>query len=173
MSTTRIKSTAVNNVAYTGIVTISQYTNGKKIATAKTHNAGGRALFNFLANCLTGDFDTAKANIPTKILLLAKNKDTGTLEPADPQFKYILTNPELVYSTNECIVKYSFIIPQERFTGTGFNAIGLYPSSATYTDTGNYVAVCDIDSSNFKLAIAMSTVLVLDWELHISNGQQH
>lgn len=170
MSKKSIKSAAVNNVAYTGVVTLSRYTNGKKAIIAKVHNAGGRALFAFLAGCLIGDFDKAKANLPTKILLLNKDAEDGTIKAANAQFKYLLANPELVHSTDKCVVRYSFIIPQEYMAGTGFNAIGLYPSSASGTSLGDYVALCEINSSRFNLA--PSSVLVLDWELRISNGEQ-
>jgi hypothetical protein len=68
-------------------------------------------------------------------------------------------------------VRYSFIIPQEYFAAGNnqnairFNAIGLYTNSAQ--DAKDYAAYCKVDTSGWSLSI--SSVLVLDWELHISN----
>ena len=162
-----IKSNAKNALAYTGIVKLSQYTKGKKFTVAEIHNEGGLALFNFLADCLISDFETAKADRPTKILLLKVNEEGVPMQADNTSFIYLLTAPEKVYSENEGIVRYSFIIPQEYFVGTNFNAIGLYPNSATYQDIANYAAYCTVDTNEWSLSI--SSVLVLDWELHISN----
>jgi hypothetical protein len=163
-----IKSIAVNNVEYTGIVKLSQYTAGKKIAVTEQYNEGGKALFNFLVDCLIGDFDIAKADRPAKIMLL-NTDDAGNLAKAtNTGFIYLLSKPEKVYSAKkEGIVRYSFIIPQDYFVGTTFNAIGLYASSASELDLTDYAALCAIDLSDVTLSI--SSVLVLDWELHISN----
>ena len=130
------------------------------------------SLFNFLADCLVGDFDAARLNCPAKILLLNFDKETQEVSQApNTSFIYLLTTPEKLYSTSEGIVKYSFIIPQEYFAAgdingaTRFNAIGLYAGSAT--DAEDYAAYCEVDTSGWSVSI--SSVLVLDWELHISN----
>ena len=67
-----MKSTTINNIGYTGIVTLSQYTNGKQFILAKTHNAGANPLFNFLADCLLGDFSVAAYSLPSKVMLINK-----------------------------------------------------------------------------------------------------
>ena len=163
-----VNGIAVNGLGYTGIVRISQCTGRKKVLVAEMHNEGGRPLFDFLADCLVDDFDIAKLNRPNKILLLKEN-DSGELQRAGgTDFIYLLAKPEKVYSEeNESIVRYSFIIPQEYFNGTGFNAIGLYGRSASAADVERYAACCKVDTSEWNLSI--SSVLVLDWELHISN----
>ena len=55
-----IKGIAKSSLEYTGIVNLSQYINGKKFTIAQLHNAGGKPLFEFLADCLVGDFEIAK-----------------------------------------------------------------------------------------------------------------
>lgn len=166
-----LRGTAKNNIAYTGVVKLSQYTNGKKFAIAEIHNEGGKPLFDFLTDCLIGDFDIAKADRPTKILLLNIDEDDEINKADNTSFIYLLSKPEKVYSENAGIVKYSFIIPQEYFAAgnangaTRFNAIGLYTDSAK--DAKDYAACCKVDTSEWSISI--SSVLVLDWELHISN----
>ena len=171
---TGIKGTTINSLGYTGIVTLSQYIGAKRKILAKSHNEGGMALFNYLASCLAGDFDIVSVDRPTKILLLDMNRDESTgdikLERAvNSRFITLLTKPEIVYSNVEGIVRYSFVIPQEMLMGTNFNAIGLYSASAVEEDINDYAACCSIELD--KNNMSLSTVLVVDWELHISNKE--
>ena len=170
MHKVNIKGTAVANIEYTGIVKLSQCIKGKNFVLAEMHNAGGKPLFNFLANCLIGDFEVARLTRPAKIMLLQEDEETGgIMKASNTSFIYLLSKPDMVYSAeNKSIVRYSFIIPQDFFSGTSFNAIGLYNSSATEADLEDYSAfVGNINLSNVNVSI--SSVLVLDWELHISN----
>ena len=166
----KVKGTAINNIEYTGIVTISQYTKGKKNVIAEVHNVGGKPLFNFLADCLLGDYATAANDRPIKILLLNID-DNGNKHIAESTtFISLLAAPEKIHSEDSGRVRYSFIIPQEYFAAGSpgsvrFNAIGLYANSATGPD--DYAAYCEVDTSNWS--ISMTSVIVLDWELHISN----
>lgn len=166
-----LKGITKSNIEYTGIVTLSQYTKGKKFTIAKIHNVGGKSLFNFLVDCLMGDFDIARIDRPTKIALLNVDEEKNITAAENTSFIHLLTKPEKVYSKDEGIVKYSFVIPQEYFTAGNasgaarFNAIGLYANSATEVE--DYAAYCTVDTSDWEISI--SSVLVLDWELHISN----
>jgi hypothetical protein len=163
-----IKSAAINNLEYTGIVKLSQYTNGKRFTVLEKHNEGGKALFNFLTDCLIGDFDIAKIDRPSKIMLLNHDGSGNLTKATNTSFIYLLSKPEKLYSAEkEGIVRYSFMIPQDYFIGTDFNAIGLYTSSASELDLADYAAFCEVNLSDVNLSI--SSVLLLDWELHISN----
>lgn len=168
---TNVKGKTANNIGYTGIVTISQYVKSKKIVLAQSHNEGGVALFNYLASCLAGDFSVAEVTRPSKIMLLNVDDTSGKARQItrarNAEFIPILAKPEQVYSAAEGIVRYSFIIPQDALAGTNFNAVGLYTATATYADFEDYAAlsIINLDRSNLSL----SSVLVLDWELHISN----
>jgi hypothetical protein len=168
MSRVNVHGTISNTLGYTGIVTLSQYIGGKKVKIAEKHNTGGKPLFEFLADCLVGDFDIAKLDLPNKILLLNKDDDGSIAKANNTDFIYLTSKPGKVENATEGIVKYSFIILQEIFSGTNFNAIGLYTNSATTEDVENFAAFCDIDTRALN-DISMSSVLVLDWELHLSN----
>lgn len=167
MNNVGIQGLVANNIDYKGIVTLSQKIGGKKVKLAKIHNAGGRALFDFLADCLMGDFDSAKINRPSKITLLYRDSDNNLTKADNTPFIYITTKPERVLTNlDEGVVRYSFTISQDIFFGTTFNAIGLYTDSETNIE--NYAAYCQIDSADLG-DISVSSVLLLDWELHISN----
>lgn len=170
-----MKNAAVNNLRYTGTVTLSQYINNKKIPIKQIKNSGGNSLFNFLSNCLMGDFDTAYYERPTKIMLLyttAKGEDPSkiSVEPVSG-FIHFLTQPERIYSDTSMAsstVCYSFVIPMDLIESTNFNSIGLYADMATELDAENYAALCDVgDMSRMQSA---SSVLLVDWRLTITNN---
>ena len=142
-----MRNTAINNLTYTGIVTLSRYVGSKKIKIAQLHNTGGNPLFDFLADCLIGDFVTAKVFRPTKIMLLNRievSDEPGTYEyDSKSGFIYLLTKPEKIDSATQSKVRYSFIIPKDQIEGvdttTGLG-IGLYTDSTTLDDINNYAA---------------------------------
>jgi hypothetical protein len=171
MNNANIKGTAYNSIKYTGLVTIAQCINSKKFVLAQIHNEGNLPLFNFLADCLAGDFDIAAIDRPTKIMLLnevVNEKGASRSMAGTTGFISLLSKPERVYSSTEGIVRYSFMIPPEALTGaTDCNAIGLYTASAGSADLDDYAARCEVNFSSIN--ISLSSVLLVDWELHISN----
>ena len=88
----KLKSSTTSRVEYTGIVRLSQYTGGKKFTIAEMHNVGGKPLFDFLADCLIGDFDLAKLDRPTKILLLNIDEERNIMAADNVNFIYLLSN---------------------------------------------------------------------------------
>lgn len=55
---------------YSGKVTISSYLGDRLIQTETSHNAGLPKLFQFIGNCLQGNWSNAKSNRPCKLVLL-------------------------------------------------------------------------------------------------------
>jgi hypothetical protein len=167
-----MKNIAINNLKYTGIVTLSQYIGSKKVKIAQVHNSGGDSLFNFLASSLIGDFTMAKALRPTKIMLLKQENTSDepiyrTTDNAD--FYYLLTRPEKITSVGLSRIKYSFLIPKEVIDSLAdFEklCVGLYADAATADEPSNYAAVCNLGISKNNV---VSASLVVDWELIISN----
>ena len=166
---------AINNLKYTGIVTLSQYIKNKKIPIMRVHNSGGSCLFNFFTNCLAGDFESARASVPGKIMLLKRtiqqndNTQLTVLEPASG-FLSLLTTPTRKLSSSQgdaSAVVYSFIVPRDVLEAADFNGIGLYPMSALTSDYENYAAFAGISLGD--TTFSTSSVLVVDWELSISN----
>ena len=169
-----MKNIAVNNLSYTGTVTLSQYSNNKKIPIKQIKNSGGNSLFNFLSNCLIGDIDTAYYERPTKIMLLyTEEGDSASDMIVKPVsgFIHFLTQPERVYtdtSMASSTVCYSFVIPMDIIESTNFNSIGLYADMATELDAANFAALCKVDNiSRMQLS---SSVLLVDWRLTITNN---
>lgn len=169
-----MKNSVINNLGYTGIVTLSLYNDSKKIPVAQVHNSGYSSLFNFLANCLMGDFDTANFELPTKIKLLYSEIDPATnqrIVESASGFIYFLNRPErlaLANSQNSSAVCYSFVVPRDIIENAKFNSIGLYPNMASELDIDSYSAICDL--GNNLNGLASSAVLVVDWKLIITNN---
>lgn len=172
-----MKNTISNNMNYTGIVSLSQYSSGKKFLLKQIHNAGGDVLFNFLSDCLTGDFELAKISMPVKIMFLnITENDNGSKEfkrAANHSFSYLMTKPEKIYAPGAGTVRYSFMIPYDAVKGTEFNAIGLYADYAK-EDSGldDFAAYCMVDPDELNLSLSTSSALVVDWDLIISNANK-
>lgn len=173
-----MKGNAINTLIYTGIVTLSQYRCGKKIKVAQVHNTGGNPLFNFLADCLIGDFAIANISRPTKVMLLIKTtEDDGSLSySAKSGFIYLLSTPEKVYTTESTKVRYSFIIPKDNFMEIPTEAekelgLGLYADDATDENLEKFAAFCSL--KDVKNLNAAANNLVVDWDLVISNNSAY
>lgn len=171
-----MKNIAINNIVYSGEVTISKYKGDKKVNLTKVHNAGYNSLFSFLANCLVGDFYTARFELPTKIrLLYTTSNDTDgskTYEAVSP-FIHVTSKPERVSVDSEAAssaVCYSFAIPRTYIENTNFNSIGLYADNVTEStnDIESFAAFCKIDG--LAGGISDSSLLLVDWKLTITNN---
>ena len=166
-----MKNIAKNAIGYTGIVTISRYSNNKKIEIAKVHNEGRNPLFDFLADCLVGDYTMASVSIPEKIMLLHATGTGDSQKIASASgFIHWTTPPEKITREDKSCARYSFLVPSDRIEGT-FNRIGLYTKAATdkTDELGNYAAYCDIHDTD-NTGSAASAALIIDWELIISNA---
>ena len=168
-----MKNLAVNTLNYAGVVTLSRYNKGKKVKICQVHNAGGEVLFNFLADCLAGDFDLATYNKPVKISLIHVDTETNTITKAsEDDYFNLLSKPEKVYEPGAGKVRYSFMIPQDTVIKQNWNAIGLYADSAEKsTDLADYAAYCMLHEDIAEQTTAITSVLVIDWDLIISNKE--
>jgi hypothetical protein len=168
-----MKNTAVNNLTYTGIVTLSQCIGNKKIQIAKMHNTGGTTLFKFFANCLVGNIAEAQVDRPAKIKLI--NRDAGGEYKSASGFIFKRSTEKLVDNLGECRVRYTFMIPRdllENITSISTLSLGLY--SAYEEDLSNFAAFCDLGPAGLELTRAQLThaSLLVDWELVIANKVQ-
>ena len=131
-------------------------------------------MFSFFANCLAGEFDKAKANIPNNIRILRRSttSDGDSYTAVDGSAIPLRTPPVPSYTAGESRVRFSFIIPKDfldslkqsssQDTVTG---LGLYAKSAKSAD--DFMAFCVL--SNLDQNIQTKAYLVVDWELIISN----
>ena len=164
-----MKAIAKNAMAYTGIVTLSQYIGSKKVKIAEVHNKGNTPLFNFFADCLMGDFETAKINRPTKIMLLHKN-DTDEYESRSG-FIYQTNKPEKDATSGT--VTYGFTLPSNiisKLDSTDINCVGLYSNSTREDEFSDYSALVTFNFDNPNIAAA--SALLIDWKLIVANKNE-
>jgi hypothetical protein len=171
----KIKNATKNTFTYSGKVTLSQYIGTKKVVIGQTNNSGGKPLFDFLVNCFTGNFNTAKVLLPRKIGLYIKNTD-GNISGYD--FYGLITPAKKVNSTaSNGTVRYSFSIPFEVISGIDSFAeafIGLYPenpvviSNDANDEYENYLANFSLKDLNRSLFL--NSALVVDWDLQVGNA---
>jgi hypothetical protein len=172
-----MKHVAGNILAYTGTITLSQYIGSKKTIVARLHNKGGKPLFDFLADCFTGDFTSAKAALPKKIMTYTKTKAEDDTEVfVYSSTHYLLSAAKKVSSTeNGSAVCFSFSIPYDDIRGldqsNSFkNAyIGLYTANVSTTDCKNYLAEFSLESLMENATLALNYSVVVDWVLNITN----
>jgi hypothetical protein len=168
-----MRNRALNTLSYTGIVTLSQYVGNKKVKIARIHNTGGKALFEFLADCLAGNFSAARLKMPKKIKLLrrTRNDDESYSFSSVSGFIFLLDEAVSDSSYSQSKVTYSFLINRDQFDSIDdFNnlCLGLYTNNISNSDDDveNFAAYCVLE--NLDSSITNAT-LVVDWELNISN----
>ena len=172
-----MKNIATNTLSYTGIVSLSQYVGNKKIKIAQIYNTGGSSLFEFLSNCLIGNFDQARINYPTKIKLLNR-------EPQDDQddtynyssvsgFIFMRNTSVPDVNSGKCQVRYSFMIPRDlldNVTNLSTLGLGLYAHGASESEPEKFTAFCALNSLDISRSELTNATLLVDWDLIISNN---
>lgn len=176
-----MKNKITNNIEYSGKVKISAIRDGIVLSSNEFHNSGTSTLFSFFSYCLMGAFEEASLFCPSKVRLLIAN-ETAEAAGADAEVTaasglvYVHTRPERVIhpEIDGGTVKFSFMIPRTMIDSVGFNRIALYPQYARDSDLYDYVAYCDLSgeddlAASMYTAWSLSSVLLIDWELTISN----
>ncbi len=176
----KMKNIAMNNVNYSGKVKLKLQDEGITLQSQEIDNSGTSNLFTFLAYCLMGEFEEASLYLPTKVRLLKANIDAISGEELDVEpssgYVFLRSPPERIYKPeiDGETVKLSFMIPRTMIESIGFNRIALYPQFATDTQYYEYSAYCDLSGVEdlgigSYTAWTLSSVLLIDWELTISN----
>lgn len=175
------KNRLTNSLEYSGKVKISAVRDGVVLASEELSNSGTATLFSFFSYCLMGAFEEAALFCPAKIRLLIANENSdlvgadADVEPASGLI-YVSTRPERVINPeiDGGTVKFSFMIPRTMIDDVGFNRIALYPQYANDSNLYDYIAYCDISGeddldASIYTAWSLSSVLLIDWELTVSN----
>lgn len=169
---------------YEGKVTLTLKSNDRVIKSQTYKNSGTAYLFKFLGYCLIGHYDDVENLLPTKIALLYNNSSIPTSavpSNVEPRSNFIgITQTPSIISTDapaEVKVTYSFEIQRSAIFGD-FNQVALYGDGITDIDSdiGNFSAYYYLTNSarnEFeKQEISQwstTTVLLIDWELSLSN----
>ena len=77
-NTELVKKQDTISVGYSGKVKVTVVDDRKVVSRKIGHNAGGQPLFQFLAQCLCGNYENVKASQPLKIKLFYNKAETKT-----------------------------------------------------------------------------------------------
>lgn len=173
-------ATFSEGLGYEGKVTLTLKSNGRVIKSHTYKNNGTVELFKFLGNCLLGRFTEATKLLPTKILLLyndSKDPITKNARSVTPRSNFIgyAQTPSIVddAKTERVKVTYNFEVPYQLISDN-FNQIALYGDKKTRSDYADFSAYYYL-TENGKFATqeisnwSPTTVLLVEWELSISN----
>lgn len=167
---------------YEGKVTLTLKSDNHILSKRTYKNSGTAQLFKFLGYCLIGRYRDAEELIPAKIALLYNVASTPT--SADPEnvteqsaFIGLRQQPSILSTSSPAEVKvtYSFEVPRSAVFGN-FNQVALYGSGVDTSDMKNFSAyyyLTDGSTDEFDVQIvnqwSTTTVLLIDWELSLSN----
>lgn len=155
----------LNSVSYTGNVKIELFNGKRKLQQYCTHNTGKQRLFDFLANCLVGNFNAAKSAMPCRVACF-NNEDKLVS-------KYVYYDSAAVDRTTNgkdgTLVIYRFRIPYTCLIAGGtIKKVALYSNN----DQQNKYAEDEIpeipipsSGGNFTIAI--------EWTMTITNGSKN
>lgn len=113
-------------ILYSGKVIIKKIKKGKVVSTTVSHNLGTRHLFNFLLNCLAGNW--LSKSMPQWVTTGMYHSDTNKTTYVADTMSAISQAPT-VYNTDtdSPYIEYRFLLPQkEEYKNPGFNALILY-----------------------------------------------
>ncbi len=179
-----------DGLGYEGKITLTLKSNNRVLQTNTYKNNGMAPLFKFLGYCLIDSYEEAKSLLPTKIMLLynsdAEGKDFRAIEQTvltnvqtRSDYRGLTQIPSIVSSSTEEQVRvvYSFEVPKSAI-GKPFNQVALYGAGKTKDDYDEYSAYYFlVDAYGIVTALdpaswSATTVLLIEWELTISNKNQ-
>lgn len=171
------KYTKINNgISYRGEVSISVM-DGKRKLCAVTHNNGRKGLFNFLSNCLLGNFIAAKSSYPSKIACFGTVADTDTtLVRLSSFIRYDSSRWETKETSTGSSIYFHFRIPYMALKPGTISKLRLYTNDVSgedveedicaeiNLDATKYITVPDTTDGNFTI--------IVDWKITLTDEEK-
>lgn len=189
--TNKVEKTS-NNVSalkYSGDICVKILDNERVLETRNYHNTGCTKLFDFLADCLTGNFTGAKDKRPCRIVLFENDLDHPTYILEDGKNKFQINSfnescrvstkvfydstPAPQISDGKASITYHFRIPFLCLTGgKKVTKLGLFTNLISYGYQNDLCAYYILDDEE---AIAIpeaggNFTIIIDWKLSIQNN---
>ena len=170
------KHTKINNgINYRGEVSISVM-DGKRKLCAVTHNNGRKGLFNFLSNCLLGNFIAAKSSYPSKIACFGTVAGTDAMPVRLSSFiRYDSSRWETKETSTGSSIYFHFRIPYSVLKPGTISKLRLYTNEASGEDVEEdicaeinledtkYITVPDTTDGNFTI--------IVDWKITLTDEE--
>ena len=170
------KHTKINNgINYRGEVSISVM-DGKRKLCAVTHNNGRKGLFNFLSNCLLGNFIAAKSSYPSKIACFGTVAGTDAMPVRLSSFiRYDSSRWETKETSTGSSIYFHFRIPYMALKPGTISKLRLYTNDVSGEDVEEdicaeinledtkYITVPDTTDGNFTV--------IVDWKMTLTDEE--
>ena len=171
------KYTKINNdISYHGEVSISVM-DGKRKLCAVTHNNGRKGLFNFLSNCLLGNFIAAKSSYPSKIACFGTVAGTDAMPVRLSSFiRYDSSRWETKETSTGSSIYFHFRIPYMALKPGTIFKLRLYTNDVSGEDVEEdicaeinledtkYITVPDTTDGNFAI--------IVDWKMTLTDEEK-
>ena len=171
------KYTKINNdISYHGEVSISVM-DGKRKLCAVTHNNGRKGLFNFLSNCLLGNFIAAKSSYPSKIACFGTVAGTDAMPVRLSSFiRYDSSRWETKETSTGSSIYFHFRIPYMALKPGTISKLRLYTNDVSGEDVEEdicaeinledtkYITVPDTTDGNFTI--------IVDWKITLTDEEK-
>ncbi len=168
------KHTRINNgINYRGEVSISVM-DGKRKLRSFTHNNGKKGLFNFLTNCLLGNFTVAKSLYPSKIACFGTPTGSSMIARLSSFVRYDTSRWEVKNeSESGSSIYFHFRIPYVALKTGVISMLRLYVNEISgeevaenicaeiTLDENDYITVPDTADGNFTI--------IVDWKMTLTD----
>lgn len=170
-----------NCIEYKGKITVSVLENERVLSKNIYYNNGTNKLFAFLTNCLSGDFNTARANRPCRLVLLTTADEEAEYitdsKPTDNNYSNYWSEtyyaaPPVYYgkapTTLGNKITYSFRVPFLQLQGGAkIKKMALVPELSSEVDDicAYYVLGSEIEVPT----VGGNFTILVDWELSFNN----
>lgn len=162
------KQKTVSSVGYTGNIEIKMLRGDRVIKTVKAKNAGKMPLFNFLAKCLVGQFEST--GTPKYIMLgyTSSGLDADAEQVSSSAIPYSGVSMESQEVLEQALAVFKFLIPFSTIaSGEVINCIRLYNSDIDW-EGGSHCAYFILDEANKITSDGKSNILIT-WTMTVSN----
>lgn len=179
-----------NSINYHGEVSIAVMDDKRKLCTV-THNNGRNGLFNFLSNCLLGDFAAARSSYPSKIACFGTTtdastttkdsttetatEDSTTLIRLSSFVRYDSSRWEAKETSTGSSIYFHFRIPYMALKHGTISTLRLYTNNVSgegveddicaeiKLDAAEYITVPDTTDGNFTI--------IVDWKMTLTDEE--
>jgi len=155
-------------IGYAGTVTVSIEDGDRVYRKKRFHNVGKTKLFEFFADCLTGNYSSAESSRPCRIVLFGGEDDMPNINNKLSSFVYYDAAPNIELEKNGeySSVSYHFRLPYLALkVGRNVYACGLYPAN----NNSDMCAFFQFDKPLPLLSTDSNMTVIIDWKMTISN----
>ena len=169
----KVPSTQENSsIAYSGKVTIQFVRNNRTVRTIRKHNSGCEALFEFLSNCLSGNYEYSE--VPMYLTGFKVNGDTWARTLTSPvPLANVVTERKLdgdTYVGHK--TTYKFIIPSTSIYSVPLNVFALYNTkniSSYNKSNASAIIQLDVGQEITSEDVGKGISIIVIWEITIEN----